>query len=370
MTRTVVLAGASGYGATYVREIAELEGQGRVRLVGLCDLQPLDTDTYKQFGDRPFDTRLDRLLAETRPDLAIVATPIHTHLPLSRQVLNAGSHLLLEKPPAPSAAEWREILTLARHKSLSCQVGFQSLGSGAYTRLAELMAAGELGAIRGIGCYGAWSRDAAYYQRATWAGRRELNGVPVADGALTNPFAHAVATALALDGSTGWDDIAGLEAELLRVRDIQVDDTSCLRLRTGRNTVITIAVTLAAETPSEPVIVVHGTQRRAELHYTRDLLVLDGQPEHHGRTSPLENFLANLGDGVPLQCDIAACGAFTRVLEHINSTPTPRLISERWLTHDGGGPGAKTHIPGVEQAVRASAEQLSTFTELAEPWAV
>ncbi|MGP3749961.1 Gfo/Idh/MocA family protein [Streptomyces sp. IBSNAI001] len=370
MTWTIVLAGASGYGATYVREIAELEARGLVRLVGLCDLRPLDGDARRQFGDRPFDARLDRLLADTRPDLAVVATPIHTHLPLGRQALEAGSHLLLEKPPAPSAAEWQEILTLARSRQLSCQVGFQSLGSGAYARLAELMAAGEFGEIRGIGCYGAWSRDAAYYRRAAWAGRRELNGVPVADGALTNPFAHAVATALALDGSTGWDDVADLETELLRVRDIQVDDTSCLRLRTARDTVITVAVTLAARTPAEPVIVVHGTQGRAELHYTRDLLVLDGQSEHHGRISPLRNLLTHLDQGAPLQCDIASCGAFTRVLEHINATPVPRLIGERWLAHESDGPQDRIHIPGVEAAVRASAEQLATFAELAEPWAV
>ncbi|MFJ8955118.1 Gfo/Idh/MocA family protein [Streptomyces sp. NPDC102381] len=370
MTRTVVLAGTSGYGATYVREIAQLEARGSVRLVGLCDVRPLDSAVSRQFGDRPFDSRLDHLLAATCPDLAIVAGPIHTHLPLGRQVLSADCHLLLEKPPASSAAEWREVLTLARQKSLSCQVGFQSLGSRAYSRLAELIATGRLGSVRGIGCYGAWSRDAAYYQRADWAGRRYLDGVPVADGALTNPFAHAVATALALDHSTGWDDITDIDTELLRVRDIEADDTSCLRLRTRHNTVITVAVTLAAQTPLEPVIVVHGTRGRAELHYTRDLLVVDGQPEHHGRISPLENLLAHLDDGAPLQCDIAECGAFTRVLEHVNAAPAPRLISERWLAHEGDGSEERIHIPGIEQAVRASAEQLATFSGLGEPWAL
>ncbi|MFJ8547088.1 Gfo/Idh/MocA family protein [Streptomyces sp. NPDC093586] len=370
MTRTVVLAGTSGYGSTYLRELTELEGRGTVRLVGLCDVRPLDRGAARQFGDRAFDTRLDRLLAATSPDLVLVATPIHTHLPLGRQVLDAGCHLLLEKPPLPSAAEWRELLRLAQRKGLSCQVGFQGLGSHAYARLAELMAAGELGRVNGIGGYGAWSRDDGYYQRSAWAGRRELDGVPVADGALTNPFAHAVATALALDNSTGWSDIAGLDMELLRVRDIQVDDTSCLRMRTAHGTVITIAVTLAARTPTEPVLVVHGTRRRAELHYTQDLLVLDGRPERHGRTSPLENLLAHLDDPqVPLQCDIAECGAFTRVLDSVNSAPAPRLISERWLTHEGEGLQARIHIPGVEQAVRASAEQLATFAELDAPWA-
>lgn len=371
MTRTVVLAGTSGYGATYLREIAELEREGVLRLAGLCDVRPLVTSAQPQFGDRLFDSRLDRLLDLTRPDLAIVSTPIHTHLPLGRVALDAGCHLMLEKPPAPSAAEWRELDALSRSAGVSCQVGFQSLGSGAYARLAELIAAGALGKIQGIGCYGAWTRDAAYYQRAAWAGRRELNGHPVADGALTNPFAHATVTALALDGSTGWGDIATLETELFRVRDIETDDTSCLRMTTRRGTVITVAVTLAAQTPTEPVLIVHGSRVRAELHYTQDILVLDGRPTQYGRTSPLRNLLAHLDDPrTKLQSGIAACGAFTRVLDTINTSPSPRLLDDRWLMHDGEGLKARTYVRGVEQAVRASAERLATFTELNEPWAV
>ncbi|MFE7077333.1 Gfo/Idh/MocA family protein [Streptomyces sp. NPDC057620] len=370
MTRTVVLAGTSGYGATYLDEIAELEKEGALRLAGLCDVRPLVTTAQPQFGDRLFDSRLDRLIELTRPDLAIVSTPIHTHLPLGRVALDAGCHLMLEKPPAPSAAEWRELDALTRRAGVRCQVGFQSLGSGAYARLAELIADGTLGTIRGIGCYGAWSRDAAYYQRAAWAGRRELDGVRVADGALTNPFAHAVITALALDGSTGWDDITTLETELFRVRDIETDDTSCLRLITRRGTVITVAVTLAAQTPSEPVIIVHGSRQRAELHYTQDLLVLDGQATQYERTSPLRNLLAHLDDPqVALQSDIAACGAFTRVLDTVSASPSPRLVDGRWLVHEGQGLQARTSVRGVEHSVRASAERLATFSELDEPWA-
>ncbi|MFF3494727.1 Gfo/Idh/MocA family protein [Streptomyces sp. NPDC002795] len=370
MTRTVVLAGTSGYGSTYLREITELEAEGAVRLVGLCDVRPPTATAHQPFADRPFDTSLDRLLTLTHPDVAIVSTPIHTHLPLGRAALNAGCHLMLEKPPAPSAAEWRELAALARSAGVSCQVGFQSLGSGAYARLRELIGAGTLGRVEGIGCYGAWSRDAAYYRRASWAGRRELRGVPVADGALTNPFAHAVATALALDASTDWDDITALDTELFRVRDIETDDTSCLRMTSRRGTVITVAVTLAAQTPSEPVIIVHGSRLRAELHYTRDLLVLDGRPSQHDRTSPLRNLLAHLDDPrIALQSDIAACGAFTRVLDTVNTTPAPRMVDERWLVHEGVGDTARTYLPGVEQAVRMSAEQLATFTELDEPWA-
>ena len=370
MTRTVVLAGASGYGRTYLREIAELETAGAVRLAGVCDVHPLDEEGQALAGDRPFDTDLGRLLDRTRPDIGIVATPIHTHPGLARQVLAAGAHLLLEKPPLPTAGDWRELRRLARSAGRVCQTGFQSLGSHAVTRLARLMAEGRFGRIRGIGGHGAWSRSNGYYTRAAWAGRREVDGVPVVDGALTNPFAHMIATALLLDASTGWEDVRGIELELLRARDIQADDTSCLRLRTGRGTVVTTAVTLCAEDTSDPALVVYGTHGHATLHYTRDLLVIDGMREQHGRTSPLENLLAHLGDpGVPLQSGLDSCGGFMHVLEAVRTAPEPRPIAPAWLRHNGAGDDGLVYVAGVEAAVRSSAQRLATFSELGVPWA-
>ena len=100
------------------------------------------------------------------------------------------------------------------------------------------MAEGAIGRVTGIGAAGAWRRDASYYARAPWAGRRVLNGEPVVDGALTNPFAHATATALALDGDTGADDLRDVRVELFRANPIEADDTSCLRLVTARGTTV------------------------------------------------------------------------------------------------------------------------------------
>ncbi len=365
-----MLAGASGYGRGYLRQLAMLEAAGAVRLAGVCEVHPLDAEGRALIGDRPVGPDLDRLLAGTGADIGIVATPIHTHLPLARRVLGSGAHLLLEKPPAATLAGWREVTALARESGLACQVGFQSLGSRAVTRLAALIRDGRLGRLRGIGAYGAWSRTDAYYRRAAWAGRRELDGEPVVDGALTNPYAHAIATALALDGSTGPDDVGGIELELLRARPIQADDTSCLRLRTTRGTVITVAVTLCAAAESEPVLVVHGSRGRAELHYTRDVLVVDGVRERYGRVSPLENLLAHLDDpGVPLQCAVDSCGAFMRVLEAVRTAPDPVPVAPCLLRRSGTGDGARVVVAGVEEAVRAAAERLATFTELGLDWA-
>ena len=370
MSYGIVLAGASGYGRSYLRELASLEASGTVRLLGVCNPAPLDDEGRALVGDRPVDPDLARLLDRTRPDLGIVATPIHTHVPLARQVLDGGASLLLEKPPASTLAGWRGLVTCASGRA-AAQVGFQSLGSAAFTHLRSLLRDGELGEVRGIGGWGAWSRPDAYYERSNWAGRRTFDdGTPVVDGALTNPFAHAVATALALDGSTGADDVAGIELELLRSRDIEADDTSCLRLRTARGTAIVIAVTLCAASESEPVVVVHGSRGRAELHYTRDVLVLDGEAHTFGRTTPLQNLLAHLDDPrQPLQSDLAACGAFMRVLEAVRLAPDPTPIETQWLRRRGTGGDATVSVVHVERSIQDAAEQLRTFNELGVPWA-
>ena len=361
MTPRVVLAGAGGYGRLYLREIAALEAEGRVRLTGVCELGPLDGEARRLVGDRPVAEDLSVLMRDA--DIGIVSTPLHIHVPLAHQVLDAGAHLLLEKPPTPTLADWHELVD--RSAGRLVQVGFQSLGSRAVHRLAELMRSGALGEIRGIGVRGTWSRDDSYYTRAPWAGRRTLEGVPVVDGALTNPFAHGVATALALDGSTGVDDVHDIELELLRSRDIEADDTSCLRLRTRNGTVVVVAVTLCAEVVRDPVIVVHGSRERAELHYTEHRLVVGGVEERYPHVSPLRNLLDHLADpGVPLHAPLAATGAFTRVLEAVRAAPDPAPIDPAWLRRNG----KRVDVDGVDHVVAKAAEQLRTFAELEVPW--
>ncbi|MDQ2588868.1 DUF6807 family protein [Saccharothrix yanglingensis] len=361
MTPRVVLVGASGHGRLHLREIVALEAAGRVELAGVCETGPLDAEARRLIGDRPVGPDLGPLLAGA--DIGVVSTPIHTHVPLAHAVLDAGLHLLLEKPPTPTLADWHELVGRSRGRVV--QVGFQSLGSHALRRLRGLVRSGELGAVRGIGVRGTWSRDDAYYARAPWAGRRTLDGRPVVDGALTNPFAHAVATALALDGSTGVDDVEDVELELLRARPIEADDTSCLRLRTRRGTVVVVAVTLCAEVPGDPVLVVHGEAVRAELHYTEHRLVVDGVEERHGHDTPLRNLLDHLDDpAVPLNAPLSATGAFTRVLEAVRTAPDPAPIDPRWLRRNG----RRVDVDGVDDAVARAVERLSTFAELEVPW--
>jgi predicted dehydrogenase len=300
----------------------------------------------------------------------VISTPIHTHVPLATLALRAGADVLLEKPPAPSFAEFERLRSVVAESGRSCQVGFQTLGSKSVESLREAILAGDLGELRGIGGTGSWLRRSSYWQRAPWAGRRRLDGMDVMDGVVTNPFAHSVAAALALDGSTHADDVATVEPELFHANDIEADDTSVVRITTARGTRITIALTLCAPENADPVLIGHGSSARAELGYVRDILRIGaGEAIAHERVDLLENLLAHRDDpSVPLVADLDETGGFMRVLEAIRTAPDPAPIDPALVEWRTDAKGDYPVVTDVEHWIGRAADELATFSELGAPW--
>jgi predicted dehydrogenase len=366
MTVRVVLAGAGGYGRSYLAELAELRARGQAELVGVCDVVPLETAAAALVGDPPVEADLAALLGRVRPDIGIVATPIHLHEPMARAVLDAGAELLLEKPPTATFDGWRRLVD---HPGPAArQVGFQSLGSAALPALRRHIADGRLGEVQHIGAWGAWSRPDGYYRRAPWAGHRSLDGVPVSDGVLTNPFAHAIATALAVDGSSGAFDVGSIACELWRARDIECDDTACVQLSTSRGTPVVVAATLCADVEHEPVVIVRGSRATAELRYTQDVLLIDGVEQRYGRTTPFADLLAHRADPGRLQSPLDDCGGFMRVLEALRTAPAPGLIPAVAARHRGEGDERRVEIDGIAEVLRTAAEHGVGLAEAGRPW--
>ncbi|WP_406479237.1 Gfo/Idh/MocA family protein [Streptomyces sp. NBC_01615] len=370
----VVLAGARGHGRWHLRNIGRLQEKGLVRLVGICELNPLGEEELKEdFQGRLPEQSADfgALLDSTGAAIAVICTPIPTHTDLALIAARKGVHLLLEKPPAPSYSEFRRMADGVAAAGVVCQIGFQSLGSHAVPAIRELIAQGALGKVIGIGGAGAWARDEAYYRRAPWAGKRRMNGVDVVDGVLTNPLAHAVATALALDGSSRAEDITGIETELLRANDIESDDTSCVRVVTAKGR-ITVAATLCAERPDEPYVLVHGAQGRITFWYKQDRVLVQRSgrgPEEieYGRTDLLENLVAHLTDGTELLVTPESTGAFMKVVDAIRRAPDPVALPDHaWELLPGEN---RRVVRGIDGLVAAAADTLALYSELGAPWA-
>ncbi|WP_037668418.1 Gfo/Idh/MocA family protein [Streptomyces griseus] len=374
MTVPIVLAGARGHGRWHLDNIRRLQDKGIVRLAGICELTPLTSDEIPEgLGTPEQASDFGALLDSTGAQVAVICTPIPTHTDLALTAADRGVHLLLEKPPAPSYAEFRRMADGIAEAGVVCQIGFQSLGSHAVPAIRELIADGTIGEVTGVGGAGAWARAQAYYRRAPWAGKRRMNGVDVIDGALTNPLAHAVATALALAGATRAEDVTGIETELLRANDIESDDTSCVRVTTADDRQVTVAATLCAEHPDEPYVLVHGSRGRITLWYKQDRVLLQraahGPEEYeYGRTDLLENLVDHLTDGAELLVTPDATGAFMKVVEAIRTAPDPAPLPDAaWeLLPDED----RRVVPGIDGLVAAAADTLSLYSELGASWAL
>ena len=86
------------------------------------------------------------------PDInaIVIATPVASHFNLTMQSLEAGKHVLVEKPMAKTIEEVEEIARLAKKKNLVAMVGHTFLYNSAVRYVKQLIDSGELGDVRYI----------------------------------------------------------------------------------------------------------------------------------------------------------------------------------------------------------------------------
>lgn len=384
----VALIGAEGHGRWHRRAMHRLAEEGRIRVAGLSARRPIVSSEDAPTEGVPTFTDYQVMLRETRPDVVIICTPPHTHLAMAKEVFAIGADLLLEKPPVPSVAEQVALAQLIKDTGRLCQVNFQALGSKALAEICSLVTSGELGAIESVDAVGAWWRPDSYFTRSPWAGKRSLDGSPIMDGALVNPFAHAVMQALAIAEAAGVDIFPlTMELERYRTRDIEVDDLACMRLTYADGTSTTVAVTLASGVFVCGEIPTRGSTGTALLEYPKDRVILPGETEWsepRGRVGLLDNLLDHRDDpSVPLFGPLERTAAFTTIAEGILAAPLPERVDERYLTdkfedkhiyehHFSQHPedaGAVRVVDGVAEVLQQVVREHKLPSELSVPWA-
>ena len=369
---SVAVVGVNGHGGSHLLRALAAHAAGGVRLAAVADPR-LDALPELPAGTRRHGD-LASLLEGGVPDVVVLSTPIHTHADLATAALRAGCDVLLEKPPTATGEEFSALLDVVAATGRRCQVGFQSLGSQAVRHVRERVAQGRVGEVTGYSAAGCWVRTRGYYRRAAWAGHRRLDGRVVADGALTNPLAHAVATALAVAGAQRAEDVTAVETDLFHVHDIEADDTSAARVHLADGRDLLVAVTLCAAERGEPFVVVEGTAGRLTLYYAIDVVVeeVPGRPPlvtRHARTDLLADLLAARERGTALLSPLSAAGGFTRVLDAVVTGPAPRAVdpsfARRVVLPDGD---ERLELTGVEAAVARALSGRALFSELDLPW--
>src|SRR5918911_4984650 len=143
MNITVGVIGCGYWGPNLLRNLAENEA---ARLRWMCDLDPKRLGTV---GRRypSAETTLDykRLINDPHLDAIVISTPVATHFTFAREALEAGKHVLVEKPFTASAAEAEMLVELAERQGLTLMVDHTFIYTGAVRKIKEIVQSGELG---------------------------------------------------------------------------------------------------------------------------------------------------------------------------------------------------------------------------------
>ena len=141
----VAVVGLGYWGPNLVRNLFELPS---AEVTVVCDQRP---ETLEQIRRRYPSIRgvtgFDEVLADETVEAVVVATPIGTHYELALAALEAGKHVLVEKPLAHSVAHAGELVSTAAERGLVLVPGHTFLYSPPVQAVREIVHSGELGDI-------------------------------------------------------------------------------------------------------------------------------------------------------------------------------------------------------------------------------
>ncbi len=141
----VAVVGLGYWGPNLVRAFHEQAG---VEVVAVCDTQPWSRAAIaRRYPAIPSTDSYPELLADSSVDAVAIATPVSTHFDLARAALEAGKHVFVEKPLAPSVREAEYLIEQARASQLLIMPGHTFLYSPPVMKIKQLIDSGELGEI-------------------------------------------------------------------------------------------------------------------------------------------------------------------------------------------------------------------------------
>ena len=140
---TIAAVGYGYWGPNVVRNLVE---RPEFEFAALCELsEERAADFRRRFPGIPVEPDYDTLLADPDIEAVSIATRPHTHYALVKKALEAGKHVLVEKPLATTSADAEELVLLAEERGLTLMPGHTFLYSPPVVKIRELIEEGTLG---------------------------------------------------------------------------------------------------------------------------------------------------------------------------------------------------------------------------------
>lgn len=196
------------------------------------------------------------MLADEIPEVCVILAPQPFHARMAMDCLEAGSHVLVEKPMAVRLDDADAMVEAAERAGRLLAVNYQQRFRPEVRAAKRLIEGGEMGDIQRVSTTHYWTRPAAYYQAAPWRGVPAIEG----GGLLMNQASHDLDLLCHLLGMpelvVAWTDTI--------LHDVEVEDTAQAMLRWPGG-VLGSFYTSTAGAGDEPNVVVYGTAGRLRI---------------------------------------------------------------------------------------------------------
>jgi len=141
----VAIVGAGYWGPNLLRNFTAC---AKTTVRWLCDLdEPRARKVAAGFPATRVSASLDEVLADDNVSAVAVATPVGTHAALAMRALDAGKHVLVEKPLARTVAEGKALVAFAAKRGLTLMCDHTFCYTGVVRKMRDLIHAGDVGDV-------------------------------------------------------------------------------------------------------------------------------------------------------------------------------------------------------------------------------
>jgi predicted dehydrogenase len=407
---SIVMVAIGGYGYWYLKTLLEEFPAGVVELRAAVDPFPgrsVLTPLLQARGIPLFPDLESAFAAGVEAELAVIASPIHHHVPQSTQALRAGCHVLCDKPLGATVQEGLALIEERDAARRWIRVGYQWSYSRAVQALKRDILDGRWGVPRQAAAFCLWPRGSDYYARNDWAGRiRDDEGRWVLDSPLNNAMAHFLHNLLYLLGPAPAESArpVGVIAECSRTNRIENYDSVACRIELAGQVELLFFASHAVERESGPCFRLLFEEGEVYLGESREgtdgnpderevgqgagstlpvwaagpgivgvdrrgRRVIYGHPEADHQFRKLFEAVEAVRNDVPLRCGPEAALAQTVCMNGVQeSVPEPPPVPEALVRRAGAG--ELRWVEGLAAAYREGYRLSRLPSQLGQTWSV
>lgn len=222
----------------------------RCTLLGACSKTFANAQKFARENNCIAFESYAAMLAHPDLDVVVICTSSGEHFHQAKSALEAGKHVIVEKPMCLTIADADKLVELQKAYPQSLCVVSQTRFSDAAQTVKAAIDAGDFGKMVSASLMMRYSRPQAYYDSAAWRGTVAGDG----GGVLMNQGIHGIDLLCHFMGNPVG--VCGFART--RLRDIEVEDTAAAAVAFESGAVATIDATVCSDPPFAKKIILCG----------------------------------------------------------------------------------------------------------------